>query len=519
MALSAQQIKDLNNAYNRPGGQTATDKTNIAYGQSQGWTPPTATVPVAPVVPPATTTPPASINQANPDPSGSLGTTPTPGGTANGLDPYKIKELDNAYNRPGGQNAIDKQNIAYAVANYGYKPPTNGGTDFSNVNSIADANSAINSNQAADVASGSADQAPPTRTTIEDIMAGIKSTIAPATPAPTAPNLTQTMADARTKYGVTDLENSLNDLKAQEQEIYDQKKSRITAERGKSVAMNVISGRIGQVEQQENERLAVIQRGIATATNQLNTKYNVIDSLMKTTQADYQMASESYDKQMSQNITLFNAAKNIQEEQKTDNDKEVDNARASAQILLNSYQGAGKTYDSLASTEKTTLTKLSVMAGLGADFFSNVLQASAGKDILTQIKSDDDTQMSIIYKDGTSKVIPTGLKAKPKASSGSGAKPAKMTDTFKAWYYQTFNQEADPNNQDVQAEWGRWQNTGGESRAKEKTVKYTNKDIPADLFTEVASNIQQGADVTDVASAYPDVDFNFIQDIYKQLNP
>jgi murein DD-endopeptidase MepM/ murein hydrolase activator NlpD len=40
MALSQQQIDQLNSAYNRTGGQTDIDKKNIEYAMTQGWTPP-----------------------------------------------------------------------------------------------------------------------------------------------------------------------------------------------------------------------------------------------------------------------------------------------------------------------------------------------------------------------------------------------------------------------------------------------------------------------------------------------
>lgn len=83
-----------------------------------------------------------------------------------------------------------------------------------------------------------------------------------------------------------------------------------------------------------------------------------------------------------------------------------------AQITLNAYTSAGTTYDNLDSTQQTYLTKLGVESGLGASFFETVLKVSAGKEILTTIKSDDDTKVSVIYKDGSTTIIPTGLKGK-----------------------------------------------------------------------------------------------------------
>lgn len=41
------------------------------------------------------------------------------------LTQQQINDLNNAYNRGGGQTATDKANIDYAMKNYGWKPPTN----------------------------------------------------------------------------------------------------------------------------------------------------------------------------------------------------------------------------------------------------------------------------------------------------------------------------------------------------------------------------------------------------------
>lgn len=283
--------------------------------------------------------------------------------------------------------------------------------NYSDINSIEEANNAINQDQADDIASGTDDEIP-TRKTVEDLMGDIETITAPDTEAPEAPNYTEALNQYREDYGVVDLENQLNTLKAEEQEIYDQRNSRISAERGKSVAMNVINGRIGQVEQQENERLAIIQRSIANATNQLNTKYNTINTLMTTKEMDYNSAVTRYDKEMANNISMYNSALNLQQMEKSDEEIERDNARSNAQISLNAYASAGLSYEDLSDTEKINLTKLGVQSGLGPEFFSNVLKVSGNKEILTNITSSDNTMVSIIYKDGTTQTIPTGLKAK-----------------------------------------------------------------------------------------------------------
>ena len=291
-------------------------------------------------------------------------------------------------------------------------------SDFSGVQSVADANAIINSNQTADINNAKTTEAVPVRKTVSDVIKEISSTITPSTPKPVAPNYTDAMNTFKTQYGVTDLENQLNTLKTHQDQLYADKQARTNNEKGKTVAMNVIEGRVGEVEQQENERIAAVERSINNVTNQLNTKYNIVDTLMKTKEMDYNTAVTAYDKEMANNISMFNTAKNLLDEEKSELEHDEDTARSNAQIILSSYINAGKTYNTLSESEKVNLTKLGVQSGLGADFFSNVLAVSAGKDILTHIISEDKTKATIMYKDGTTKVVSTGLPASKTSTTG-----------------------------------------------------------------------------------------------------
>jgi len=56
---------------------------------------------------------------------------------------------------------------------------------------------------------------------------------------------------------------------------------------------------------------------------------------------------------------------------------------------------------------------------------------------------------------------------KPKGSSGSGS-GGKFTDAFKAWYYSTFSEVADPTDANAQAEFSRWNDTGKAAGVKQR---------------------------------------------------
>lgn len=319
-----------------------------------------------------------------------------------------------------GIKVLDKTSANVAANNFA--PDVLG-----NIETNQDATAVINSEQDADISKGVAESEVPTKKTTEDYIKEIKTATTPTGGAPVVKSNVETYNQMRTDQGITSLEDQLNALKADQETLLANKRARVTSEKGKTVAMNVISGRISQAEQQENERIDAINRSINSITNQLNTKYNTISTLMSLTQLDNTAATEKYDKELANNLAIYNAAKGLEDADKTEAERNADNARANAQIVINTMAENGTTYDQLSSDQQLSLTKLGTESGLGATFFSNLLKAGNNKQILTTITSADDTKATIIYKDGTTKVIKTGLPAK-----STGGSP---TDSDQKIYY------------------------------------------------------------------------------------
>lgn len=289
---------------------------------------------------------------------------------------------------------------------------------------IQEANAYINKDQQTNFATASSVNEPPVKSSVESIYGKVSDLLKDnLSPKPAPVSMMETYTKLKADYGLTDLESNLNSLKAQARDIEAQKQARINSEKGKPVAMNVISGRVSEVEQQENERLLAINNSIQAATDTLKTKYDAVDTIMKYTATDYDNAVQNYDKQFNQNIAVMNMVRGIVETEKSDEERRVDNARANAQIMINTMNSNGTTYDKLTPDQQANLMKLGVQSGLGANFFTDVMQKSAGKEILTTITNDDKTKTTIMYKDGTTKVISTGLPAgsgvQPKSTGGS----------------------------------------------------------------------------------------------------
>jgi len=385
-------------------------------------------LPTVPVSSPAPATP-------TPTPS----PTPAPAG-ATGSAAYNIKSGDtlSAIAKAQGTSIselmrlnpnIKNPNLIYSGQTLNI--PQNSGfgagqTDYSTVNSMAEANKAINENQQADKASATTTSEPPTRKTTNDVLAEIlgtdkvditksaaenaKSAITPETAKPEAPNLVSTYQNYRTQYGIDTLETSLNDLSSKQAQILADQKALATKEKGKTVAMNVIEGRISEEAQQANDALAEVQTQIKSISDQLTTKYNVVNTLMNLTEKDYDNASQSYNQQMTNNISMFNILKGVSEDQKSDEEKAVDDARSSLQIVYNSITNGGQNISDLTDDQKVMVTKLEAQSGLPIGFYQTLQNKNPKAEIVATYNwtsSDNTEYASVLTKDPTTGEIKT----------------------------------------------------------------------------------------------------------------
>jgi LysM repeat protein len=310
--------------------------------------------------------------------------------------------------------------------------------DYSKVDDYNSANAAINANQVNDAASKEANNEPPVRKTANDVLAEIMGTgkvdatksaeenltaaIAPDTAKPAVPDLTETYKGYRTEYGIDTLETSLTDLQKQEADLLAIKQARVNAEKGKTVATNVIEGRVGVAEQQENERITAVQNQITNVTNQLNVKYNVVSTLMGYTEKDYALASADYNSQMDNNISVFNALKGINDDVKSDLEKATDDARSSLQIVYNAIQSGGTSLSDISDTTKSLITKLEVQSGLPVGFYETLQNKNPKAEIVATYNwtsSDNTEYATILTKDATTGEIKTNNIALGKSKATS----------------------------------------------------------------------------------------------------
>ena len=244
-------------------------------------------------------------------------------------------------------------------------------TNPASVSNLTDASRFINSGQSTDIATAEGADAPPVRSTASDLLSAFQSLV-PTTTKPTAPGFEQQYNTLKEEKNIDTLETSINDLDAQEQDLRAQLRVSKNAELGKPVALNVIEGRVGEQERNFSERLDTIGREKTRKVNELRAANDAVEKIMTFKKLDYDVAKDDYDKQFSQNITLFNTIKGISDTANSERDRAQDNARSNLQIIYNAVSEGKANPSALDDSTRAKISGLELQAGLPQGFFDTL---------------------------------------------------------------------------------------------------------------------------------------------------
>lgn len=250
----------------------------------------------------------------------------------------------------------------------------------------SDAAAFINAQQDDDIATSEQSDAPPRRAS-EDLLESFfnatgKNSLVPDVDIE-APNFEATYEQLRKEFGIEGLEQSINEYDAQEQDIQARLRDRIDIEEGKPVALNVISGRVGEAEKQEFRRLDEIGRAKSRAINQLTNANNAIETKMTLKEMDYNVAKDEYNREFTQTMQLFTTFKGLTEFDISVEDKEKDEARANLQIMYGSIQDGGLDVNNLDASTESKITSLELKAGLPSGFYTSIAKSNPEGKVLS----------------------------------------------------------------------------------------------------------------------------------------
>lgn len=300
-------------------------------------------------------------------------------------------------------------------------------TSPSQVKTGEDASSFINGNQGTDIANAKSSDEPQTRSITERYTDAFKTvtgldSIMPTGEAPKRVSYEEEYNKLRKQYGMTALEDRLNDLQTEADAIRSQFRAQKYDEQGKPVAMNVIEGRISEEEKVANERLDVINMEINTANRQLTSANSVIENTMNLKKMDYDSAKEEYNTKFSQNLDIFQLVRGLVKDEDSATEAKADNARSNLQIITNTLQESGKTLADATPATKYQVQTLELEAGLPTGFFESVMSSTGGKQeiLSTTTRTSGGSKYADIImrgKDGSISVKTIGLGA----SGGEGS--------------------------------------------------------------------------------------------------
>lgn len=256
-----------------------------------------------------------------------------------------------------------------------------------------------------------ASQAPQVRT---KSMTELKSELAPAGGPPALISRVDETARLRGEMGVATLEQQVNDLKAQEEEVVAQRRQRTQGEIDKPVAMNVISGRVSEVERQENERLDAIGRQKSRAIDNLNTSYNIINQYVQNLGLDYGDAVQRYDSEFNKNLQVYDIVMKQESEARAEAREERKIASANLATMMNLVTSGNLSYDNMPSDQKLMINKLEVQSGMPLGTMSQ-LKMSAKDSIVSHSTNDGVTSVVTVDGNGNLQLQQIGVR-----NSGGG---------------------------------------------------------------------------------------------------
>lgn len=259
----------------------------------------------------------------------------------------------------------------------------------------------------------------------QDIASGLGLNIKPPDEGtkPTAPNLLATYTQLRVDKGLDTLEAGINDLTTQRDALISEGKTRTLDEQGKPVPLNVISGRVSEVQRQTNEKLDTVNRTIDSMTRQYTTGLNTINVIMDLTQKDYANAKDQYDTSFSQALQAITLVRGIRSDQVSEQQHAQDIARADLQVYTNLISSGNLDVKSLAPAQQLQLNRLEVAAGFPVGFMASI-KKDPKSDIIFTTSDNGVTQIGFRNADGSISV----------QSYGTSTKSATAAETLSSAY-------------------------------------------------------------------------------------
>lgn len=260
---------------------------------------------------------------------------------------------------------------------------------------------------------------------------------------PEAPNLKDFYQTYRDESGINTMEDVLGGLNDQYREAEARIRQKKNMQMGEQVSMDVIGGRVSEIQRQGMDELDFMGRQIQVVGEQLNNQYKMLDTMMNLEQMDYDNALKTYTTKYNERMDSYKLLRQEEEVQFDRNMQVVqferDSAMANLQIYVDLLSKGTLRYDGLTQESKLMISKLEIQSGLGVGFLSNI-KPPPGSDVKSITTRTDPNgnryaDMLIINPDGSYKVDSKLLGREYVSGGGGGSSvdtEAKELDKIKS---------------------------------------------------------------------------------------
>jgi hypothetical protein len=252
------------------------------------------------------------------------------------------------------------------------------------------------------------------------------------TGSPERPDLVGTFNKLREEQGIAGLETNLTDIRKQKLELKNQLNEFENRTSGQGRTQGEVDTAVGVESKKLQEQYDRLTTEESSLVDQLNTKNSVIETIINLTGKDYENAQQDYTRQFTQTIQTINTIKGITDDEKSDEERRQDNARANLQILANQLSSGDLQFAQLDPAQQAQINKLELQAGLPTGTIARIKDNNPKADIVSTVSRTDQSGNAftdIVLRDQTTgalkvKTISRGKERIPESSGGG-------TDGFK----------------------------------------------------------------------------------------
>ena len=243
------------------------------------------------------------------------------------------------------------------------------------------------------------------------------------------PDLATEFEALRARYQVDPLEGQLSSVNRQITDLMTLADKALRDEEKAMAPTAVIRLKQQRMGAEFNQKLTALNLQRKTIIDELNLKYDTIDNIMQLKKEDYRMARDDFEREFNRQLTfhrLLVGEEKWQHEQDirqiTREDQAAERAKRTSftnwQVTSGIIQeqlrtGALPSFAELPEEVKTSLRGLELQAGLPAGFTENTIgliqEVDPEKRIIHKAVWPDKSRVTVMYDDGTSRIIDTGI--------------------------------------------------------------------------------------------------------------